>query len=100
MIQEIQLNEAEKKFRELVEKSIQGSEFIIVTDNIPVARIVPVKEKTFSKKPGTGQVVMKDDFKGPDNIRELEEKHRQGYMKKPVMQGEFSDWEEEQAWPE
>lgn len=28
----------------------------------------------------------------------LEEKHRQGYLKKPVSEGEFSVWEEEQEW--
>ncbi len=31
-------------------------------------------------------------------IKELEEKHRQGYLKKPVKAGEFSDWEDEQEW--
>ena len=31
-------------------------------------------------------------------IRELEEKHKQGYLKKPVEKGEFSDWENEQVW--
>ena len=32
------------------------------------------------------------------NIRRLELKHRQGYTKHPVNQGEFSDWEDEQNW--
>lgn len=32
------------------------------------------------------------------NLKELEEKHRKGYMKKPVKPGEFSDWEDEQVW--
>jgi predicted transcriptional regulator len=31
-------------------------------------------------------------------IRELEEQHRQGYLKKPVTEGEFNDWEGEQVW--
>lgn len=31
-------------------------------------------------------------------IRELEEKHKQGYLNKPVQAGEFSNWEDEQAW--
>jgi predicted transcriptional regulator len=30
--------------------------------------------------------------------RELESKHRQGYKRKPVKRGEFSDWESEQVW--
>jgi len=29
---------------------------------------------------------------------ELERKHREGYSRKPVRQGEFSDWESEQVW--
>jgi metal-responsive CopG/Arc/MetJ family transcriptional regulator len=32
--------------------------------------------------------------------RELERRHRVGYEKKPVLPGEFSDWEAEQVWPE
>lgn len=30
--------------------------------------------------------------------RELERRHRAGYERIPVAPGEFSDWEEEQAW--
>ena len=30
--------------------------------------------------------------------QELERKHRQGYAKKPVKQGEFDIWEPEQVW--
>jgi metal-responsive CopG/Arc/MetJ family transcriptional regulator len=30
--------------------------------------------------------------------RSREEKHREGYRRKPVKRGEFSDWEIEQAW--
>jgi len=35
-----------------------------------------------------------------DRIREkeMERKHRQGYIRKPVKHGEFSDWETEQVW--
>ena len=32
--------------------------------------------------------------------REMEEKHRTGYARKPVQPGEFSDWENEQIWVE
>jgi predicted transcriptional regulator len=31
-------------------------------------------------------------------IKELESRHREGYKRKPVKRGEFSDWESEQAW--
>ena len=32
------------------------------------------------------------------NCRELEGKHRQGYLANPIEPDEFSVWEEEQAW--
>ena len=31
-------------------------------------------------------------------VRDLESKQRQGYKRKPVKRGEFSDWESEQIW--
>ena len=31
-------------------------------------------------------------------VRDLESKHREGYKRKPVKRGEFSDWESEQVW--
>lgn len=30
--------------------------------------------------------------------KEMERKHRQGYMNKPAKPDEFSDWEDEQVW--
>lgn len=33
-------------------------------------------------------------------MRELEEKHREGYKRKPVKRGEFHEWEAEQVWVE
>jgi metal-responsive CopG/Arc/MetJ family transcriptional regulator len=30
--------------------------------------------------------------------KEKENQHRQGYKRKPVKLGEFSDWEDEQVW--
>jgi metal-responsive CopG/Arc/MetJ family transcriptional regulator len=30
--------------------------------------------------------------------RSLEDRHRQGYRRRPVKRGEFSDWETEQVW--
>ena len=32
--------------------------------------------------------------------QEMERKHREGYARKPVEPGEFSDWENEQVWVE
>jgi len=31
-------------------------------------------------------------------IKKLEKKHRDGYANKPVQNGEFDVWEDEQAW--
>lgn len=31
-------------------------------------------------------------------IKEMEKKHRDGYLKYPVKRGEFDIWEEEQIW--
>ena len=31
-------------------------------------------------------------------MEKLEEKHRRGYLNKPVSEDEFSVWEEEQKW--
>jgi metal-responsive CopG/Arc/MetJ family transcriptional regulator len=33
-------------------------------------------------------------------INELEQKHREGYKRKPIKRGEFNDWETEQVWGE
>lgn len=32
--------------------------------------------------------------------RELERKHREGYLRKPPKRGEFTVWEKEQVWGE
>jgi metal-responsive CopG/Arc/MetJ family transcriptional regulator len=33
------------------------------------------------------------------NERERERRHREGYKRKPVRRDEFSDWENQQVWP-
>ncbi len=37
---------------------------------------------------------------GKVRVKEMERKHREGYLRKPVGKGEFSVWEEEQVWGE
>jgi metal-responsive CopG/Arc/MetJ family transcriptional regulator len=34
------------------------------------------------------------------HVRTLEEKQRQGYVRKPARRGEFDAWEHEQVWPD
>lgn len=48
-------------------------------------------EKEKSQKSMALQLAMQQQ-----HIRELEEKHRQGYLKHPVAEEEFSIWEDEQ----
>ncbi len=31
-------------------------------------------------------------------LQEMEQKHQEGYKRKPVTSDEFSDWEDEQVW--
>jgi metal-responsive CopG/Arc/MetJ family transcriptional regulator len=35
---------------------------------------------------------------GELRLKELEARQREGYRRKPVKRGEFTDWEEEQVW--
>lgn len=37
---------------------------------------------------------------GELRIKQLEEKWREGYRRKPPEPGEFSDWANEQVWPD
>ena len=33
-------------------------------------------------------------------LEALEQRHREGYRRKPVRRGEFDVWEDEQTWPD
>lgn len=52
MLQEIQLEDAECRFRELVEKSVHGDEFVILKNNRAVAKIIPYSQKKAEKNYG------------------------------------------------
>ncbi len=64
MLKKIQLEEAEKNFRELIRKSGQGDEFVIMTDDESIAKLIPFKKK-YTRKLGTakGKVIIKGGFK-------------------------------------
>ncbi len=34
----------------------------------------------------------------PPDVRDLEDRHRDGYVRAPVEPGEFDVWESEQSW--
>ncbi len=64
MLQEIQIRDMESSCRELVEKSVQGNEIVIMKDNEPIAKIIPFPKK-LRRRLGTakGLVVIKEGFK-------------------------------------
>ena len=33
-------------------------------------------------------------------LTEKEQRHQRGYVRQPVKPGEFSDWEDQQVWPQ
>ncbi|MGE0084182.1 MAG: type II toxin-antitoxin system Phd/YefM family antitoxin [Desulfococcaceae bacterium] len=65
MLQEIHIEDTECRFRELVEKSVQGDEFVILKNNRAVAKIIPFQRKKHKRTLGTakGQVIVKGNFK-------------------------------------
>ena len=72
MLKQIRLEEAEKNFRELVRRSGQGDEFVIMTDDKPLAKIIPF-QKEYTRKLGTakGKVIIKEGFKKiPDGFED------------------------------
>ena len=64
MLEQIHLEDAEKNFREHIRMSGQGDDFVIMTDDMPLAKIIPFK-KEYKRKLGTtkGKVVIKKGFK-------------------------------------
>ena len=64
MAQQINLQEAQTKFTELLQTAIDGEEVIIYKDKKPLVHLVPHKKK-FKRKIGTaqGEVVIKEGFK-------------------------------------
>jgi prevent-host-death family protein len=59
------VGEAKAHFSELVKKAMIGEEIVIAKDNKPVLRLVPIKPKKGTRKPGSGRgeiLYMADDF--------------------------------------
>lgn len=65
MIQQIQLEEAEKKLKAIIHSALEGDEITITVDDEPVVKIVPIGKVLKNRKLGTakGQVFIKPDFK-------------------------------------
>lgn len=63
----IDINQAQKNFPELIEKTISNGEVIITKDGQPFVKIVPLKKAKKERKFGTakGLIKMSDDFDQP-----------------------------------
>ncbi len=77
-MQQINIHEAKTQFFKLITSVENGEEIIIARSGKPVARITPVPETTFPRKPGSAKgkfMVPQDFFKPlPDYIIDAFEK--------------------------
>lgn len=67
---QIMLQDLDSKVTGLVQQAIEGEEVVILRDNIPVAKIVPLPEWTEKKQGGFGSgkeaiLYMAEDFDAP-----------------------------------
>jgi len=67
MPQKVNIHEAKTHFSKLIARVNNGEEIIIAKGGIPVARLVPMKEHTAERVPGTGKgkITMAPDFDDP-----------------------------------
>jgi len=73
MVRQIQIEEAEKNFNDIISKFLPGDEVIVLAGDHPVAKITSLKKPEQKRRIGTakGQVFMKDDFKDiPDGFKD------------------------------
>ena len=68
-------------------------------DNELVKNVDRVAHALKTTRSAFTRMALQDALKKPSELR-LVEKHRQGYVATPVRQGEFDEWEVEQAWGE
>jgi prevent-host-death family protein len=68
----VELEDAKEHFAELVEQVAQGEEVVIMRNNRPLARIVPIqKRKPRQFGSAKGLIEMADDFDAPlEDFRE------------------------------
>ena len=66
-MQQITVNEASQHLSDLIEAALGGDEIIIMKDNQPVVKLIPVLPVKIRPKFGSakGQVTMTDDFDLP-----------------------------------
>jgi metal-responsive CopG/Arc/MetJ family transcriptional regulator len=59
-----------------------------------VSKLLKTSRSAFTRK------ALREALSRCYNLEQLERKHRNGYAGSPVVAGEFSVWEKEQAWGE
>jgi len=69
---------------------------IVEAQKVENGLFIPMIDQFKKIKPG--RILVEIEVVEQDT-KDLERKHREGYLLKPVEPGEFSDWEEEQVWP-
>jgi antitoxin (DNA-binding transcriptional repressor) of toxin-antitoxin stability system len=67
MTVEVQLDEAKKRLRDLIEAAIRGEDILIVTESHTAVRLAPVESPKRRPRFGSakGLVMMADDFDAP-----------------------------------
>lgn len=69
----IDINQAQKNFPELIKKTIKNGEVIITQEGKPIVKLVPLKKVQKERKFGTarGLIKISDDFDKPiDDFKE------------------------------
>lgn len=66
-MQQITLAEASQNLPALIEATLSGEEIIIIKDNQPVVKLIPVLPVKRRRQPGSakGMIKMSDDFDQP-----------------------------------
>ena len=75
MTVEVELSEAKKRLRDLIEAAIRGEDVLIITEGHKAVRLSPVESPKRHPKFGSakGQVTMADDFDAPlEDFKEYE----------------------------
>lgn len=75
MLKQVNIHEAKTHFSKLLARVQAGEEIIIAKAGMPVARLVPVKERVARRVPGSakGRISVSPDFNAPLPERVIEE---------------------------
>ena len=67
MIEPVNIREAKTSFSKLLKRVQMGEEIVVAKAGKPIARLVPFRERTVARKPGTakGLISIRPDFDAP-----------------------------------